>query len=87
MNNDTYGYGKCLTTPTLMKYLSVGEETAKQIGRQAGATIIIGKKKVIYNRTKVDEYIDKITGGGHGIEPSDTERSADCARQCLYLAG
>lgn len=63
MNNDTYGYGKCLTTPTLMKYLSVGEETAKQIGRQAGATIIIGKKKVIYNRTKVDEYIDKITGG------------------------
>lgn len=56
-----YGYGKALNTKALSKYLCVGVETAIQIGHDAGAEIYVGKKR-IYNRTMVDDYIDRITG-------------------------
>lgn len=56
-----YSYGKALDTKALMKYLCVGVSTAHQIGRDADAVIEVGKKR-IYNRTKIDEYIDRVTG-------------------------
>lgn len=60
-SKNEYGYGKALDTKTLAKYLCVGLSTAEQIGQDAGAVIMVGRKK-IYNRTKVDAYVDQITG-------------------------
>lgn len=64
-----YGYGKALDTKALQKYLCVGVETAQQIGRDAGAVIYLGRKR-IYNRTLIDDYIDRITGQRIVLEKS-----------------
>lgn len=73
-----YNYGKALDTRTLMKYLCVGVSTAEQIGRDAGAVIYVGKKR-IYNRSMIDAYIDKVTGSHIDLEKSvkDLQRELD----------
>lgn len=55
-----YQYGKALDSRSLQAYLCVGIATARQIGRDAHAEIQIGKR-IIYNRDRIDEYIDSIT--------------------------
>lgn len=67
-----YGYGKALNQTALQHYLCVGKETARQIGRDSGAAIRVGKKW-IYNRTKIDEYIDRMTGSEIVLEASIRE--------------
>lgn len=43
----------------LQKMLSVGKNTASDIGENAGAVVRIGRRK-LYNVKKVEEYINNI---------------------------
>lgn len=45
----------------LASMLSCGHATARKIGEQAGARIVIGRR-VLYSVSKVQSYIDSITG-------------------------
>lgn len=42
----------------LMKYTSLGEHSARELGKEAGALLIRGKS-YLYDRVKIDAYIDK----------------------------
>jgi hypothetical protein len=44
----------------LQGMLSIGRNTAADIGEKAGAVIRIGRRK-LYNVRKVEEYINKLT--------------------------
>ena len=44
----------------LQEMLSVGRNTAKQIGIDAGASVKIGRRR-LYNVSKVNEYMNKLT--------------------------
>ena len=46
----------------LQAMLSIGKNTADEIGKEAGAVVRIGKRK-LYNVAKVQAYIDCITEG------------------------
>lgn len=54
------GSGKILVdTATLMQMLSVGRDTADRIGKDAGAAIKIGRRR-LFNVSKVRTYIDAL---------------------------
>lgn len=44
----------------LQDMLSVGRNTAKQIGIDAGASIKVGRRR-LYNVAKIEEYMRKLT--------------------------
>lgn len=44
----------------LQEMLSIGKNTATQIGRDAGAVVEIGKRR-LYNVEKIKRYIDSLT--------------------------
>ena len=44
----------------LQEMLSIGKNTAAQIGRDAGAVVEIGKRR-LYNVEKIKRYIDSLT--------------------------
>lgn len=41
----------------LCAYLSVGQNTAREVGEQAGARIKLGKR-VLFDREAIDRYVD-----------------------------
>lgn len=41
----------------LCTYLSVGQNTAREVGEQAGARIKLGKR-VLFDREAIDKYVD-----------------------------
>ncbi|MGO5210240.1 DUF6462 family protein [Bacillota bacterium LCP21S3_D8] len=41
----------------LCAYLSVGQNTAREVGEQAGARIKLGKR-VLFDREAIDKYVD-----------------------------
>ncbi|MBD5503573.1 MAG: hypothetical protein HDR09_07475 [Lachnospiraceae bacterium] len=45
----------------LAAMLSCGQATAKKIGEEAGARIVIGRR-VLYSVSKVEKYIEKMAG-------------------------
>jgi len=51
---------KCHDINQLASYLNTGTATAKEIGEKAGAVIRIGKR-LLFNVSRVDEYIDNIS--------------------------
>lgn len=44
----------------LMEMLGVGKNTADNIGRDAGAVVKIGRRK-LFNVNKIQEYMDKLS--------------------------
>ncbi|MCQ2387934.1 MAG: hypothetical protein MJ066_05790 [Clostridia bacterium] len=46
----------------LQSMLSVGKNTASEVGEKAGAVIRLGKRK-LYNVKRVEMYLDSITEG------------------------
>jgi hypothetical protein len=49
-----------VTTEELQELLSLGRQSAVQIGLEAGAKITVGKR-VIWNKEKVKEYLYQIS--------------------------
>ncbi len=45
----------------LMEYLSLGRNNARQLGKDSCAIIRIGRR-VLYDRKKIDEYLESIAG-------------------------
>lgn len=43
----------------LQTYLSIGENTARKIGKESGAVVKIGRR-LLFDRQKIDEYIDSL---------------------------
>lgn len=43
----------------LMEYLSLGRNKAMEVGHEAGAVIHLGTR-TLYDRLKIDAYIDRI---------------------------
>lgn len=50
---------RLLNISKLMEYLSIGRDSAKKIGIEADAVIMIGCR-ILYDRLKIDAYIDRI---------------------------
>lgn len=42
----------------LMQYMSIGRNSAIKIGKDAGAIVRFGRR-VLYDREKIDEYIEE----------------------------
>ena len=57
LNSDTTG--RLLGNDELQKYLNLGRASAMKLGKDAGAIIHIGSR-VLYDREKVDAYIDSL---------------------------
>ncbi len=57
LNSDTSG--RLLGVDELQRYLNLGMAMAKKIGEESGAIVKIGKR-VLYDREKVDAYIDAL---------------------------
>lgn len=45
----------------LCAYLSVGQNTAREVGEQAGARIKLGKR-VLFDRVAIDNYLESLRG-------------------------
>lgn len=58
--NDTQGlsYGRLMKIDDLMRYTSLGRNTAMNLGKSANAIVRIGTR-VLYDRKKIDRYIDE----------------------------
>jgi hypothetical protein len=54
------GQSGAVTLTGLMAYLNVGRSTAERIAAEAGAKIHVGRR-VIYNISKVQKYLDEIS--------------------------
>lgn len=50
-------YGRLLGINELMSYTSLGRNNALRLGKEAKAMIRMGKR-VLYDRKKIDEWID-----------------------------
>ena len=50
-------YGRLMGIAELMRYTSLGRNTAMDLGKNASAIVRIGKR-VLYDRQKIDSYID-----------------------------
>ena len=50
-------YGRLMGISELMRYTSLGRNTGMDLGKNASAIVRIGKR-VLYNRQKIDSYID-----------------------------
>lgn len=55
-----YGYGRALDINALCAYTGVGRYAAKTLAEDAGAVIKLGRR-VVYDRTKIDAYMDSMT--------------------------
>mgnify|MGYP001230968824 CR=1 FL=1 len=51
---------KALNREQLADYLSIGTQNATKLAEEAGAIIRVGKR-VLFNRSLIDEYIDEIS--------------------------
>lgn len=50
-------FGRLMGLPELMRYTSLGRNSAMDLGKSANAIVRIGKR-VLYDRRKIDSYID-----------------------------
>lgn len=50
-------YGRLLSMEELMRYTSLGKNTATDLAKSANAIVRVGKR-VVYDRKKIDSYID-----------------------------
>lgn len=53
-------YGRLMGIGELMRYTSLGRNSAMDFGKSANAIVRIGKR-VLYDRRKIDSYIDSLT--------------------------
>lgn len=60
--NVGYGYGRSMDINALCAYTGFGKYAARDIATKAGAVIRVGRR-VVYDRAKVDAYMDKLTEG------------------------
>jgi hypothetical protein len=51
-------YGRLMGISELMRYTSLGRNTAMELGKNANAIVRMGKR-VLYDRRKVDKWIDE----------------------------
>ena len=51
-------YGRLMGIAELMRYTSLGRNTAMELGKNANAIVRMGKR-VLYDRRKVDKWIDE----------------------------
>lgn len=51
-------YGRLLGINELMSYTSLGKNNAQKLGQNANAMVRFGKR-VLYDRKKIDEWIDR----------------------------
>lgn len=51
-------YGRLMGISELMRYTSLGRNTAMELGKNSNAIVRIGKR-VLYDRRKIDQYIDE----------------------------
>lgn len=56
------GEKRLFTTAELQAYLSVGRNVARNTGSAAGAAVRLGQR-VLYDRRKIDAYIDEQASG------------------------
>lgn len=52
---------RLLNLNELMIYIGIGRNKAIDFGKESGAIVRIGRR-VLYDRKKVDEYIDSLVG-------------------------
>lgn len=55
------GETRLMDTDQLRAYIGIGRNNAMKVGDEIGARVQIGKR-VLWDRRKVDEYIDALTG-------------------------
>ena len=60
MNRETEEIGRYLNEKGLCEYTTLGRGSARNFARAAGAAIKIGKR-VVYDRTKIDEFMESMT--------------------------
>lgn len=53
-------YGRLMGIEELMRYTSLGRNTATDLAKSANAIVRVGKR-VLYDRKKIDSYIDNYT--------------------------
>lgn len=51
-------YGRLMGISELMRYTSLGRNSAMELGKNASAIVRIGKR-VLYDRSKIDSWIDQ----------------------------
>ena len=52
------GYGRLMGVSELMRYTSLGRNSAMDLGKDANAIVRMGKR-VLYDRQKIDKWIDE----------------------------
>lgn len=57
----TTGESRLMDTEELRAYTSLGRNNAMKLGEEIGARVQIGRR-VLWDRYKVDEYFNSITG-------------------------
>lgn len=58
-NTETTPESRLLSIVGLQQYLSLGRTRAQEIGKDAGAAVSVGRRK-LYDRRKIDAYIDTL---------------------------
>lgn len=51
-------YGRLMGISELMRYTSLGRNTAMELGKSSNAIVRMGKR-VLYDRRKIDKWIDE----------------------------
>lgn len=62
-DSSEYGFGRTMDTHALCAYLGLGQYAARDIAQNAGAIIKVGRR-VVYDRMKIDAYMDSLTAEG-----------------------
>lgn len=57
----TEGKNRLMDTEELRTYTSLGRNNAIKLGEDIGAKVKIGKR-VLWDREKIDRYLDELTG-------------------------
>lgn len=57
-----YSYGRSMDITALCAYTGLGKAAAKNLAAEAGAVIRLGRR-VVFDRNKIDAYMDTLTQG------------------------
>lgn len=59
--NNTIGKSRLMDVGELQVYTSLGRNNAMKLGNEIGARVQIGRR-ILYDRVKVDQYFNSLTG-------------------------
>ncbi|MBE5987560.1 MAG: hypothetical protein E7250_07520 [Paenibacillaceae bacterium] len=59
--NTVSGESRLMDTEELRAYTNLGRNNAMKLGEEIGAKVKVGKR-VLWDRVKIDQYINELTG-------------------------